>query len=735
MFKLNKDPNFNQNHLARRMVMYVLAFSLMLSVFTSIYQLYDVYKNDINNIELKLNEISESYAIDIAERVWISNKKELDSALLGLLRLPEIEHIIVYEKGRVLSEIGNVLSEKTIEREVSLKYLYKGEMLQIGTMKITAGLTNTHQNIVDKTITIIINNVIHTFILSGFMLLLFYHLVTKQLHKISAYASNISLDNLEGKLSLNRKRYSGEGDDDLDQLVEAINRMQVNIQQTLKILEEQKFILNKHSIVTMTDRKGLITYANDKFSDISGYSNQELIGKNHRIISSGYHNAEFFADIWKTISSGHVWQGEICNKSKEGKLYWVLSTLAPNFDNNGEIVQYTAIRTDITNIKRTEALLRRTQKIEAIGELTGGIAHDFNNLLGIIIGNLDLITLSAGGDTKLQKRICNAQNAATRGAELTRRLLNFSIQSAEINSPVSINNIFNENEDFIRKSITASINLEIHIPNDIWLVDINPGDFQDALVNLSLNARDSMPLGGTLKFEASNKTFDHNMFEYGIDLKAGEYVEIMISDSGLGMNKETINRIFDPFYTTKDKSKGTGLGLPMVFGFVKRCKGSITVYSDEELGTTFKIYLPRSNRTSVGIKVPTKINKKLPQGNETLLIVDDEPELVVIAQSVLGRLGYTTICAYSGDEALEKIKNNDKIDLLFSDIVMPGTLNGFDLADMITAIKPEMKILLTSGFTGKVTQKKPSQRWLKNLLRKPYRDQELALAIRESLDK
>ncbi len=517
-------------------------------------------------------------------------------------------------------------------------------------------------------------------------------------------------------------------------LVIALNQMQVHIRHTLKSQEEQKYIFDQHSIVSMTDRAGLITYANDNFSDISGYSNEELIGKNHRVLNSGHHTAEFFTDIWKTISNGNIWQGEICNKAKNGDLYWVLSTLAPLFDSTGKIYQYISIRMDITSNKQTELLLRRTHKMEAIGELTGGIAHDFNNLLGIIIGNHDLMKLTVGDDSKLQKYLKNAQNAALRGADITRRLLNFSSQSEELYSPVNINDIMKDYEYFIRKSITASINIEIHITDDIWLVDLDLGDFQDAIINLSLNARDAMPSGGTLRFEVNNTILEHNMSDSHNVLKAGEYVKIMVSDSGIGMNKETMNKIFDPFFTTKNKSQGTGLGLAMVFGFVKRCKGSITVHSIEGLGTTLNMHLPRSQSLVNQLIKPTEIHKNLPRGNETVLIVDDEQELVEIAQSVLKGLGYTTICACNADEAREILKHNDTIDIVFSDVVMPGMMNGFDFADEIAITKPQMKILLTSGFIGKMKQKTSVEKWSKTLLSKPYRDRDLAEAVRRTLD-
>jgi CheY-like chemotaxis protein len=208
----------------------------------------------------------------------------------------------------------------------------------------------------------------------------------------------------------------------------------------------------------------------------------------------------------------------------------------------------------------------------------------------------------------------------------------------------------------------------------------------------------------------------------------------MVSDSGTGMNKDTINKIFEPFFTTKEKSKGTGLGLAMVFGFMKRCKGTITVHSEEGFGTTFNLYFPRSLSMVNQLIKPVEIDSKLLKGNETVLIVDDEDGLVEIAQSILEGLGYTIICASSGDQALDILGNNDTIDIVFSDVVMPGAINGFDLANAVTSTKPNIKILLTSGFTDKIKQKYSVKQWSKNLLMKPYRDHELAEAIRMTLD-
>ena len=394
---------------------------------------------------------------------------------------------------------------------------------------------------------------------------------------------------------------------------------------------------------------------------------------------------------------------------------------------------FTAALSDITERESSERTIRRMQKMDAIGEISGGLAHDFNNLLGIIIGNLDLMARKVKDDPKLRERIDIIQKAALRGSELTRRLLNFSRHAPLSTSIVNVNVVLSNIEKMIGKSLTSKIAIETVLSDNLWMVELDTGDLEDMIVNLSINSRDAMPDGGKLIFETRNAVLEDSMLLQQVKVQPGEYIEIVVSDNGMGMPKVVSEHIFEPFFTTKEKNQGTGLGLSMVYGFVKRSKGQIYVYSEVGVGTTFKIYLPRSLSTSNGKPLPYEEIVDSPRGTETILIVDDEKALVSVAEEILRELGYTTICAYSADEALKVLEKNSSVDLVFTDVVMPGSIGGFELASIVSTRYPHIKVLLTSGFTGKRKTSKENEKWTKNVLSKPYRRDQLATNIQRTL--
>ena len=439
--------------------------------------------------------------------------------------------------------------------------------------------------------------------------------------------------------------------------------------------------------------------------------------------------------IQNGIEQGAHWDIEYRLLLNDGTEKWVYTVGEPKLDTEGKTTHVIGIVQDITERKQANEMLRRTQKMDAIGQLTGGIAHDFNNLLGIIIGNLGFLQHLELTNEKSSQRIESANKAALRAAQLTKQLLGFSRRQAQNPVFTNINSIIQDMDSLIVRSVTPQVEVEYQLAEDLWLTHIDPGDFEDALLNLAINARDAMPNGGTLTIETSNQSLDVRYAEKNPPVIAGEYVQIVVSDTGSGMTRKVQEHIFDPFFTTKPPGKGTGLGMSMVFGFIERSKGHIKIYSEPGIGTTLRLYLP--HMSAEGEKIQSLNNKEEmapPHGQERILVVDDEEDLLNLAEEYLMDLGYKVVKAMDGHQALEQLKKSGDIDLLFSDVVMPGGLNGYELAEQATATYPKLKVLLTSGFTSKVMAKNGQARFSAHLLVKPYPVAELAKQVRKILD-
>jgi len=439
--------------------------------------------------------------------------------------------------------------------------------------------------------------------------------------------------------------------------------------------------------------------------------------------------------IQEGIEEEAPWEIEYQLLLNDGTKKWVYTAGEPKLDEYGKTKHIVGITQDITERKLADKMLRRTQKMEAIGQLTGGIAHDFNNLLGIIIGNLGLLKHQKLADTKDSKYIDTANKAALRAAKLTKQLLGFSRRQAQNSVLTNINNIIQDMDSLITRSVTPQVEVECQLAENLWLSNIDPGDFEDALLNLAINARDAMPDGGQFTIETSNQILDKAYAERNLHVTAGEYIEVAVSDTGVGMSAEVQEHIFDPFFTTKPQGKGTGLGMSMVFGFINRSKGHIKIYSEPGIGTTLHLYLPRAYEEGKGsLSSNHQVKSKVPHGQETILIVDDEEDLLELAQEYLMGLGYQVITATNGPQALEQLSKVKEIALLFSDVVMPGGMNGYELAERAIEKHPKLKVLLTSGFTSKALAKNGQARFNARLLAKPYQTAELAQQVRMALD-
>lgn len=388
-----------------------------------------------------------------------------------------------------------------------------------------------------------------------------------------------------------------------------------------------------------------------------------------------------------------------------------------------------------TQRRKAEDQLYQAQKMEAVGQLTSGIAHDFNNLLTIVLGNTRLLRKKMSGERgafsleEASGRVESIESAAHKGADLVKRLMVFTRQRPLTQDIVNINNCITETISLLQRTLGSGIEINVHADENLWPVQIDPTQFENVLINLAINARDAMNSEGRLTIETHN-VFSDEAYSWTSGLEPGAYVLVAMSDTGSGMSKEVMRRIFEPFYTTKPIGKGTGLGLSMVYGFVQQSGGYIRVYSEEGHGSVFRIYLPRWEQTEPAEIVP---EKTVPGGGEIILVTEDEDDVRHTAVTMLQSLGYKTLQAKDGPAAIEILNAyQDRIDLLFTDIVMPGGMTGIELAQKAKTINPDLHVLYTSGYTENAIpdyQLNPGE----HLLSKPYRKESLALKLRAAL--
>ncbi|MEX0921889.1 MAG: PAS domain S-box protein [Rhodovibrionaceae bacterium] len=400
----------------------------------------------------------------------------------------------------------------------------------------------------------------------------------------------------------------------------------------------------------------------------------------------------------------------------------------------GEALRMLGSMIDDSERRELREQLLQAQKLETVGQLTGGVAHDFNNLLTVILGNSEELAEGLSQDPGLRALAEMSVNAAERAAELTNRLLAFSRQQALEPQKLDVNQLLSRMLSMLRRTMNEDIEIALHPGEDIWNAFVDPGQLEVAILNLTINARDAMQGGGRLTIETANASLDRDYAERHQEVLPGDYVRIAISDNGTGMPREVVERVFEPFFTTKEVGKGSGLGLSMVFGFIKQSRGHIKLYSEVGEGTTVALYLPRLLASEQTEAEPRPQHGRVAGGPESILVVEDDPLVLEYASSQLRGLGYRVVTATSGPEALECLAQHAEIDLLFTDVVMPGGMNGAELARQVAGLRPDIKVLFTSGYTENAIIHSGRLDPGVQLLHKPYGRTELASKIRQALD-
>lgn len=496
-------------------------------------------------------------------------------------------------------------------------------------------------------------------------------------------------------------------------------------------------------IIVISD-KGTVRQVNPFAEDMFGYKADEILGNNVSMLmssSESEHHDNYIDTYLRTGRKKIIGTNrEISGQRKNGESFPLHLGVSEVIGSGRK--DFVGILTDLTERKLVEGRLRHSQKMEIVGQLTGGVAHDFNNLLAVILGNLFLLedVLKDEGDltaTEIGEFIQPALAAGKRGADLTQRLLAFSRKQPLRPVPLDINNIVKDMEDLVKRTLGEDIEISWRLNASTWLTEADKSQLDNVLLNLAVNARDAMPQGGTLIIETDEVTLDN---EYGGshgEIVPGKYLMLAVRDSGTGMSASTLDKVFEPFFTTKEVGKGTGLGLSMVYGFAKQSGGHVSIYSEMGEGTTVKVYLPRTDATkATDTVVLDETHSPRPlEGRETILIVEDEAAVLQVTMRILERLGYQILDAADGHLALEILAGDNHVDLLLTDVVLPGGMSGRDVAKQAQENDPGLKILYMSGYTENAILHQGRVGDGISLISKPFSNRELGERVREELDR
>ena len=504
---------------------------------------------------------------------------------------------------------------------------------------------------------------------------------------------------------------------------------------------EERFRLLVQSVtdyaIYMLDPDGRVSSWNAGAERFKGYSADEIMGEHFsRFYSEEDREAGIPYRALETARSEGRFEAEGWRLRKDGTRFWASVIIDAIRSDDGELIGFAKITRDLTEKRAVEEQLRQSQKMEAVGQLTGGLAHDFNNLLTGISGSLELMQarIAQGRTGEIDRYVLAAQGAVKRAAALTHRLLAFSRRQTLDPKPTNINRLLADLEDLIRRTFGPAVKVEVVGSRSLWPTLVDPNQLENAVLNLCINARDAMPDGGNLTIETANKWLDERAARQQ-DLPVGQYVSVCVSDTGTGIPPEIVAKIFDPFFTTKPTGEGTGLGLSMIYGFTRQSGGQVRVYSEVGQGTTMCLYLPRHSEDAafeddIGIASPAPP----PGAGEVVLVIDDEPTIRMLIAEVLTEAGYAVIEAPDGPAGLRVLESNARVDLLITDVGLPGGMNGRQVADAARMNRPNLKVLFITGYAENAVVARGQLAKGMFVVAKPFQMDILAKRIREIIE-
>lgn len=732
--------------IATRLLVYIILISLIFTFVDTALQLYSEYHVELNQIEEQIRDINDSYNKSISKTAWELDKVGAALIVEGVLKARNIKYLsIKTERGDILAEAGSKPAPIKVSRIFPLKYQQHGTTHVVGTFEVVAGLEDLYNRLKKKLLIILATQAVRIFLVSACILILFHQLVTRHLASMSRYAKQLNLDHLDTPLTLDRFSRGLNNPDELDRVVSAINDMRLGLisdiskrkqaENQLKETNEKYFALLQANPdpVIVYDVDGRTLFLNPAFTRVFGWTLEELQGQPFEIIPNGGASEEpaTAEELFGKADQIHM---ETTRQTKDGRVLDI-AVSAANYNNSaGRRVGLIANLKDITEQKRLEMQLRQSQKMEAIGTLASGVAHDFNNILQVISGNTQLILGHAELDPGIKKFAAQIEGAAERATSLVQRLLTSSRNVEPELQPLDLRQELPQTVEMLSRMIPRMIEIKTNIADDLNLIRADGAQLNQVLINLGTNARDAMPDGGKLVFEAVNKSLDDEFCSLNIGAVPGDYVELTISDTGVGMDGDVLKNIFTPFFTTKEVGKGTGLGLAVAYGIIKNHKGYIICDSAPGAGAVFKIYWPVVHYDDVKTRSDDDQPDMSGGGNELILLVDDEESIIEIAREFLLEFGYSIISANSGEEALRiYAERGREINLVLMDLGMPGIGGHKALVELIKT-DPAARIIIASGYADEDNIKEAMKAGAAGFISKPYKLKNMYDKVREVLE-
>ncbi|MFQ6047508.1 MAG: PAS domain S-box protein, partial [Gemmatimonadales bacterium] len=486
--------------------------------------------------------------------------------------------------------------------------------------------------------------------------------------------------------------------------------------------------------VVIVDPDLATTYVNPAFESLTGYTRAEVEGRDVRVLQA-VEEAEHSQAMCSTLAREETWTGRLSSRRSDGRPYHVHAVTSPVHDSDGRLINYVSVQRDVTHEVALEEQLRQAQKLEAVGQLTSGIAHDLNNVLSVILGNAELAMGALDPrQRQLREDLADIEAAAHRGAAMVSKLLGFARRAELFMLPTDLGQLVANLSGMMRQLLPEDIEVIVHTYEPVDTVRADGGAVEQILLNLATNARDAMPEGGTLRIEVRQTAVDEAYRATHPWAEPGQYVSVAVSDTGLGMDKETKAKLFDPFFTTKPPGVGTGLGMAMVYGLVMQHQGLVHVYSEVGEGTTVRVYFPVLGEEAVIRAAAEEAPVEIRGGNETILLIEDDPALRRTGNRLLAKLGYRVLTAADGEEGLVIYHaHQSEIDLIISDLVMPK-LGGRGVFDAIRRKGGTVKFLFSTGYSSRNAEERGALEPAVPILRKPWTVEQMARVVRDTLD-